>query len=566
MLCRNLGKGGPALRTGIAALLVCSALVLLRSKYERGGQHEIQASLRRGSSTKRPSLQTLSSLPFNTGQVSLNTPPVAVSPPAPNAQYLSNPRVHSQAELPLATTKSSKPGFLSKLFGGSDGGNKKGKGLFAMLAAAGGLGLIRALPAGAESSRKGDMPPKVLILLSDTGGGHRASARALVDAFNVLRPGQVQVEIVDVWTAHAPPPFNNFVKNYQYLAQRPLQWRMLYGFGRWGPFRRGSNEWTNWACNKPFRKMIQASNPDLIVSVHPLCQFVPLRVIRRLGREDKKVPFVTVVTDLASAHPTWFHRDVDRCFVATDELAQMARYHGVGRDKIRVHGLPIRPEFWSSVDGEENGKPGIRKDLGLPRPDLPTVLVVGGGDGVGGIANVAKAIGESLANGKPETEGSGFGQMIVVCGKNQDAKNELEKHDWKGVPVRVEGFSDQMSRLMAASDCIVTKAGPGTITEAMIRGLPIMLSSYLPGQERGNVDYVVQGGFGAFSRKPDAIARTVSSWLQDKDLLGRMSERAKAEANSQATFEIAREILEMLPDHNTIPRSSKAAVPAGAER
>lgn len=72
------------------------------------------------------------------------------------------------------------------------------------------------------------------------------------------------------------------------------------------------------------------------------------------------------------------------------------------------------------------GKPGIRVDLGLPRPDLPTVLVVGGGDGVGGIANVAKAIGGLLSEKQKEVGGSGIGQMIVVCGKNQEAKADLE--------------------------------------------------------------------------------------------------------------------------------------------
>merc|ERR1711937_569720 len=99
---------------------------------------------------------------------------------------------------------------------------------------------------------------------------------------------------------------------------------------------------------------------------------------------------------------------------------------------------------------------------------------------------------------------------------------------------------------MAVSDCIVTKAGPGTITEATIRGLPIMLSSYLPGQERGNVDFVVNGGFGAFSRKPEVIASTVGKWLKDEDQMKKMSKLSQNQANPNATFEIAGEILEML--------------------
>ncbi|GAB5357908.1 hypothetical protein AAMO2058_000414900 [Amorphochlora amoebiformis] len=418
--------------------------------------------------------------------------------------------------------------------GGGASGFTGGKGGFlAAMAAAGGWGLMRA--ASAVEGKSPDRT-KILILLSDTGGGHRASARALVDAFNLLRPGEIETEIVDVWTDIAPKPFNNFVQNYQYLAQRPLLWRSLYGFGRWGPFRRSSNEWTNLACNEPFTDFIAEKDPDMIISVHPLCQFVPLRVKRRLG---KPIPFVTVVTDLASAHPTWFHKDVDRCFVPTEELARMAKYHGVPDSKISIHGLPIRPEFWSSVGGDALGKPGIRDSLGLVR-DKPNVLVVGGGDGVGGIVKTAKAVGEGL-------DGSNA-QMVVVCGKNAEAKKELEAHDWGSTPVRIEGFTNQMSDLMAASDCIVTKAGPGTITEAAIRGLPVMLSSYLPGQEKGNVDYVISHGFGSFSKKPEVIASTVKRWIENPTSMAQMSSIAQSIANPNATFEIAKEIIDLLPD------------------
>ncbi|CAN0031005.1 unnamed protein product [Choristocarpus tenellus] len=84
-----------------------------------------------------------------------------------------------------------------------------------------------------------------------------------------------------------------------------------------------------------------------------------------------------------------------------------------------------------------------------------------------------------------------------------------------------------MDEWMGAVDCIVTKAGPGTIAEAAVRGLPIMLSTFLPGQEAGNVPYVTEGGFGAFSRNPEIIADTVSRWLVDDSLREEMSAKAK---------------------------------------
>jgi hypothetical protein len=98
----------------------------------------------------------------------------------------------------------------------------------------------------------------------------------------------------------------------------------------------------------------------------------------------------------------------------------------------------------------------------------------------------------------------------------------------------------------SATTAITLQAGPGTIAEATIRGLPIMLSGYLPGQEEGNVPYVVDGGFGSFSKNPAVIANTVSNWLLDEQLLAKMSAAAKKAARPTATFDIAREIGAML--------------------
>lgn len=103
-------------------------------------------------------------------------------------------------------------------------------------------------------------------------------------------------------------------------------------------------------------------------------------------------------------------------------------------------------------------------------------------------------------------------------------RQELSAKRWRDVSVQVRGFVRPMSDYMAASDCIITKAGPGTVMEAASQGLPVMLSGYLPPQEAGNVDTVVRGGFGAYSRKPTVIGRTVCNWLV----------RARARADARA--------------------------------
>eukprot|EP00953_Heterococcus_sp_UTEX-ZZ885_P035432 18296-Heterococcus_DN1.PRE.1 len=103
-----------------------------------------------------------------------------------------------------------------------------------------------------------------------------------------------------------------------------------------------------------------------------------------------------------------------------------------------------------------------------------------------------------------------------------------------------------MDEWMGAVDVIITKAGPGTIAEATIRGLPIMLSAYLPGQEEGNIPYVVEGGYGSFSKNPKVIAETVREWLLDDAKLAGMAAAAKLAARPQATTAIARDIGKMI--------------------
>jgi len=129
-------------------------------------------------------------------------------------------------------------------------------------------------------------------------------------------------------------------------------------------------------------------------------------------------------------------------------------------------------------------------------------------------------------------------------------KKKLSAKTWgKGVSVEVKGFVNNMDEWMRSSDVIVTKAGPGTIAEASICGLPCMLSSYLPGQEEGNVPFVEKAGFGTYSGNPSKIADTVSSWLSSGERLASMQKAALAAARPSATIDIAKDLAEMLFEH-----------------
>jgi 1,2-diacylglycerol 3-beta-galactosyltransferase len=167
--------------------------------------------------------------------------------------------------------------------------------------------------------------------MSDTGGGHRASANAIRDALDVLYPQQqIECDIVDIYTEYGPVwPYNEYVAIYQYMAKHPWMWALLYAFG--------SSDFGLWFnqlmlqvfCTTAFTECLRrpvgttGRRADMIVSVHPLTQELPLQIVAQLDKEEvqkhgstntgrrRATPFCTVVTDLGSAHPTWFHPRYD---------------------------------------------------------------------------------------------------------------------------------------------------------------------------------------------------------------------------------------------------------------
>ncbi|CAH8328379.1 unnamed protein product [Eruca vesicaria subsp. sativa] len=395
-----------------------------------------------------------------------------------------------------------------------------------------------------------DRPKKVLILMSDTGGGHRASAEAIRAAFNQEYGDEYQVFITDLWTDHTPWPFNQLPRSYNFLVKHGALWKMTY----YGTAPRVIHQ-SNFAATSTFiaREIAQGLmkyQPDIIISVHPLMQHVPLRVLRSKGLLDKIV-FTTVITDLSTCHPTWFHKLVTRCYCPSTEVAKRAQKAGLQTSQIKVYGLPVRPSFVKPV----RPKVELRRELGMDE-NLPAVLLMGGGEGMGPIETTARALGEALYD---ETLGEAVGQVLIICGRNKKLQTRLSSIDWK-IPVQVKGFVTKMEECMGACNCIITKAGPGTIAEAMIRGLPIILNGYIAGQEAGNVPYVVENGCGKFSKSPKEISKIVADWFgPGSKQLEIMSQNALRLARPEAVFKIVQDMHELVRKRNYLPQLSCTA-------
>jgi 1,2-diacylglycerol 3-beta-galactosyltransferase len=186
----------------------------------------------------------------------------------------------------------------------------------------------------------------------------------------------------------------------------------------------------------------------------------------------------------------------------------------------------------------------LRQELGM-NADLPAVLIVSGGEGMGPVGEIAQAVASRLSGQAQSQEA--LGQIIVICGRHQRLQEELSAYPWPA-PTVVKGFVENIWDWMAASDCVVTKAGPGTIAEALALGLPVVLSGYIAGQESGNVPYVLKHGVGVYVQDPWQIAEVVGGWFgPQRDKLEQIATNARLLGRPEATFQIVEEIVGLLP-------------------
>ena len=373
------------------------------------------------------------------------------------------------------------------------------------------------------------MTRRVLFLISDTGGGHRASAEALAEALHRLHGPSVACAIVDPFAEYAHWPLNRVPDAYLPLInQAGWLWQALWRLGEhqaiWHTARTLT---TTWQADR-MRKLSVEHPADLVVSVHPLLSQAPQRTLRAAQPEIRTA---TVVTDLASAPQMWYDPAVDLLVASCDEVAATAQCAGVPAARVKQLGLPIRLAFAETTASRGEA----RTRLGLA--DLPTVLVMGGGEGMGPVEEIVEALTAALSDQA--------GQVVVACGRNAALQRRLAAVQWP-IPVTALGFVQDVPLWMRAADCLVTKAGPGSIAEALACELPMILSSFVPGQETGNVGYVEQHGVGVYQPEPSEIAATVCAWLAAPGTTAAMSDRARRLARPNAALDIARALSELL--------------------
>lgn len=325
------------------------------------------------------------------------------------------------------------------------------------------------------------MTKRALFLISDTGGGHRSAANAITAALDEVREPYAFEHRIDDVAAHCSFPLTQLGLGYSMaLRYAPPVYGALYYATNGRRRYRALVRFCEPLYRERLRDLFLSYRPDVIISVHPLLNHAALRA--RADAHMLHIPIVTVITDLGKVHESWLTPEADAVVVPAREVYERALSRGVSPSRLRMLGQPISPKF----DDVVGTKTELRDQLDLPQESFVTLLMAGG-EGGGKLLPTTLALAKS---GLPM-------HLVVVCGRNETLKAKLEEMAGAlAMPMTILGFTNKIPELMRAADLLVTKAGPGTLAEANAAKLPVVVYDYVPGQERGNVDFVRENGIG----------------------------------------------------------------------
>lgn len=315
---------------------------------------------------------------------------------------------------------------------------------------------------------------KTLVLSVPTGQGHHQAAKAIYEYFS--EKDDVLCEICDVFENVNPALAESIEKAYLISTKvTPKVYGRVYGMCE----RRDETKYSNVGkiiksvLNRKLMHLIKEYKPDVIIATHV---FAAIAISYLKRKYPFKAKTVAVITDF-TMHPFWEDVDLDYYVTPTELLNFQAERKGYELSKVLPFGIPIKKKFSVKIDKAE-----ARQMVGIS--DKFTVMMMMGSMGYGDdILSMVKNI-DTMEDDL---------QIIVVCGNNKKLKARLDRMSFAH-SVKALGFVDNVDVLMDASDCIVTKPGGLSTSEALAKNLPIIMLDPIPGQEDRNKEFMLNNG------------------------------------------------------------------------
>lgn len=363
---------------------------------------------------------------------------------------------------------------------------------------------------------------RCLALSVDIGAGHRSAAEALCQAIVSLRPGS-SYEIIEA-LEYLGPGAGKLAKELYFgvLEDAPELWGSLYKHKGLVEIFRPIGEFIDDLRTFELEPVIRLHRPNIVFAMHPIaCGLAG--ALARGG--DIDCPAVAVLTDF-DAHPAWIADGIEMYFAPFRDVALDLEKQHLPTGSAVATGLPLRSDF-------ENIRLLDRKDAALANglaPDLFTILLLGGGLGLGPIAETA----EMLASLDHPF------QLVVISGKNRKLENSARALAGRSsIPIHARGHVGNIQEYMAASDLAVGKPGGSTCAELLAAGVPLIALAPIPGQEQANCDALERKGVAVHAADAHGAYVAVAQILRSPEKLDRMKQAAIRIGNPGAAREAA---------------------------
>ena len=368
------------------------------------------------------------------------------------------------------------------------------------------------------------MKLKGLIFSITAGQGHNQTAKVMAE---YMSKSGIECKYMDVYE-YINPRLSESVSKLYLMSTKNIP--KVYGGGYRLCEKRDNSatnvlpKLSNTILSRRLLKLVREEKPDFIICTHV---FAALLVTYLTGHIDVDIHTIGIVTDF-TIHPYWEDTSLDYYITASELLTYQGIKKGIPKEKFKPLGIPIDPKFAKSMTKEE-----ACEKLGIPCKD--TILVMSGSMGFGNVLDEIK-----------EIDNLDFDyQIVTICGNNSRLKSQIDKLDMKK-PIYNYGYVNNVDVFMDAADCIITKPGGLTTSEALAKSVPMIMNNPVPGQEDRNVEFLLNTGAAMKVSKTFPIDDAINHLFQNKDRYNTLRQSIQSLRKPNSTEDLTNFIAELI--------------------
>jgi len=370
----------------------------------------------------------------------------------------------------------------------------------------------------------------ILFLYISISSGHQRAAEAIMRAIHSI-DSKIKTIGIDSFTQVYPIMGRLVGRAYlEMLRRTPQLWSYLYDNPDVEEATRELRDILNFFNSFKIDRLIKKYNPRCLVCT----QAAPLNVISSyIKRSELNIPVIGVITDFA-VHKYWISKGIDMYLASTVDAKKTLMHYGIEESRIYITGIPIDPRF-AVRDSQMQEKERLGFD-----PKVPVIMIMGGSRGMGPIADVVDVVKKAQIP---------F-QIIVICGKNKRMLQDLKWKFRNNKKIKLFGFTKVIHKIIDSADLIITKPGGLSSSEALAKGVPMIMIRPIPGQEERNSDYLLKNNAAIRADNLSELTEIIHELFTHSGKIEVLKENALAISKPYAATDAAAHILNLAAEKN----------------